>query len=254
MARGKSDKTIKAIALAGTREVTKPREAAIDFLGEAFGVRSRVVHRRAQSLERPVLNPLMITGLPYTPQQYLTYSTPLSQHVFSMTPSFIQTPQIQQPIQQPAQYTAAQPQPTRVDFDQLRLIDAHYKSISGDNAPKESSTTVNNNRKDEGLSSKTTVPITKHICANCRELRSKRYHAEHPIKPGDTPTPEFCAKCRRDASSTGSSSSSSSGGRGKHRSKNKKKANRKKHHKVGLFGSTFLTCVDARLEVEQKFE
>lgn len=65
---------------------------------------------------------------------------------------------------------------------------------------------------------KTTVTITKHICANCGRVRSKGYHKDHPLKDGDSPTPTFCRRCQRDASSTSSDS------------RNKKD---KKKHKVG---------------------
>ncbi|KAI9647560.1 hypothetical protein NHQ30_003945 [Ciborinia camelliae] len=78
----------------------------------------------------------------------------------------------------------------------------------------------------------TTTTITKHICARCRRDRSVKYHLDHPIRAGETPTPGFCRKCRRDATSTSGSNGDDSddGGSTKHedggREREKKKNDR----------------------------
>ena len=51
--------------------------------------------------------------------------------------------------------------------------------------------------------------ITKHICANCGRLRSRKYQAGNPIIAGEVPTPAFCRKCQKDSSSTEAESDSS---------------------------------------------
>lgn len=41
-----------------------------------------------------------------------------------------------------------------------------------------------------------------HICANCKNPRSKKYQARHPIKKGETPPPAFCGKCQKEETSS----------------------------------------------------
>lgn len=41
-----------------------------------------------------------------------------------------------------------------------------------------------------------------HICANCKNPRSKKYQARHPIKKGETPPPGFCGKCQKEETSS----------------------------------------------------
>jgi hypothetical protein len=97
----------------------------------------------------------------------------------------------------PTKYSVAPHKPTAADFEQLKKIDADYKSKTN-SAPM--SKTIEGNEK-------TTITITKHVCATCGRIRSWKYHHEHPIKPGETPTSGFCRKCQRDASSTDGSGS-----------------------------------------------
>jgi hypothetical protein len=52
------------------------------------------------------------------------------------------------------------------------------------------------------VASQATVTVTKHICAECGRLRSRKYQQEHPLKPGETPTTAFCKKCQKDVTST----------------------------------------------------
>jgi hypothetical protein len=54
---------------------------------------------------------------------------------------------------------------------------------------------------------KTTITITRHICAQCGRIRSNQYHHENPIKPDEEPVPAFCKKCQREASPTSISGS-----------------------------------------------
>lgn len=41
-----------------------------------------------------------------------------------------------------------------------------------------------------------------HICASCKNPRSKKYQARHPIKKGETPLPGFCGKCQKEETSS----------------------------------------------------
>jgi hypothetical protein len=50
----------------------------------------------------------------------------------------------------------------------------------------------------------TSVTVTRHICANCGNLRSKRYQVEHPLEPGETAPVSFCKKCEGEFRSTDS--------------------------------------------------
>lgn len=196
-------------------------EAAVDFLGEAFGVRGRKRANSCNSCDRPLPSPSINACLQHAPQQAITYSAPLPQRAFSTMSSYPTMPILQQPIQ----YAVAHPELPTPDFDQLRLIDAHYRSIQGENVSKLDPPAI----KAQELELKSTISIPKHTCGNCGRLRSRRYYAEHPINPGEIPIQEFCGKCQKDATSTSSSSrssrsSSSSGSRlGSKHSKTKKK-------------------------------
>ena len=222
--------------LALARQKTpKAVDIAIDLLGEAFGGRATILRKRSKSLERSK-TPLLIAGSPYVPQPQLTYSAPIPQQAFPQpgptipmlqyqypnpnpqmySPSM--TPMPQYPAQYPPQrYTAPPSKPTEKDFEQLKRINAHYNEINTEN-PKnlspgsasgkitqERSTIKINKVVQEDSATKTTVTVTKHVCANCGRLRSRKYHHVHPIKAGDAPDPAFCRKCQKDASSTSGS-------------------------------------------------
>lgn len=75
------------------------------------------------------------------------------------------------------------------------------------------------------VTSQISVTVTKHVCAECGRLRSRKYQQENPLKPGETPTPAFCKKCQRDVTSTEESDAS-----GRNAEKQHKRA--EKHHKV----------------------
>jgi len=194
-------------------------DIAVDLLGEAFGVRSRVIHKRAKSLDKPQ-GPLLIGGVPYVPQQQLTYTTPISQQGF---PSQSLVPVQQCSQQQPPSF--ALPNPTQKDFDYLQQINAHFNTMFGHTHHSDPT----RQSKEEGT--KTTITITKHICAGCGRIRSKKYHHDHPLKYGETPDPDFCRKCQKDSSSTSCSESS------RERRKKGKKKKHQKHYKVKLIAT-----------------
>jgi len=190
----------------------RPKQAkiAVDLLGEAFGVRTRVIRKRSKSLDRPK-GPLLIGGVPYVPQQQLTYSTPIPQAAFS---SQNLLPYIPHPAQ-----SFVLPNPSQRDVDQLQQLQAHFNKMFPAGSP-----THGHQGKVEVT--KTTVTITKHICAGCGRIRSKKYHHDHPLKEGEKPEADFCRKCQKDSSSTGS------GGRSSRGKKKDKKSKHKKHYKV----------------------
>jgi hypothetical protein len=187
----------------------KPADVAVDLLGEAFGVRTRVIRKRSKSVEG-AKGPLLIGGVPYVPQQQLTYTTPIPQAAFSTQNLVPYHPQ-------PAQ-SFILPNPSQRDFDQLQQMQAHFNKLFPAGRP------MHDQRKVEVT--KTTITITKHICAGCGRIRSKKYHYNHPLKDGEKPEPDFCRKCQKDSSST------SSGGSSRGAKKKTKKSKHKKHHKV----------------------
>lgn len=190
----------------------KPAGVAIDLLGEAFGVQSRIAHKRTKSLNEAPPTPLMIGGVPYIAPEQVLHSTPIPPQGF---PGLLATglmqmqqfPQQQFPSQNmlyqqtqvqptyyfpPARFSVGSPKkPTVDDFEQLKNIDADYNS-------KHKAHTLTNSTP----MAQTTTVITQHTCANCGRLRSRKYQHENPIKPGETPVMAFCRKCQKDASST----------------------------------------------------
>jgi hypothetical protein len=178
-------------------DITRPMEATLDFLGEAFGIRGRPLRRQAKSIDRPSSTPLLDIAPLYMSQQPLTYSTSHPRGAFPTFPSFQQAS-----VLQPIPYATALHHPVHPDLDQLRRIDAHYRLVNGQGFTK-----FDNGTANERNNSMATVSVGKHTCANCGRIRSKRYYAEHPIKPGEIPIQEFCRKCQKDASSTSNSSS-----------------------------------------------
>lgn len=182
---------------------------ALDLLGEAFGAKTKVTRKRTKSLERPKA-PLLIGGYPAGPPttvlpQQLAYTAPIRQT--NLSTSMLSVPHsAQYPLypQQPPIYTL--PSPTERDFEQLKLVDAHFKRLATEKAVA----AATHMKDGEGIftETKTSITITKHVCANCGRIRSRKYHHSHPLKPGETPAPAFCKKCQRDPSSTSCSSGS----------------------------------------------
>lgn len=234
----------------------KPKTAdiAIDLLGEAFGVRT-IVRRRSKSLERPKSVPLLITENPYQPQlPILPYTAPIPQHSSfqSFTPyqhmqqgyaqSFIPYQQMQPhqtyfpnmilmpqyPQPEPQRYAVSPSKPTETDFASLKRIDAHYNEMNNINKKTKRLSVDLAPVSSEDVTTKATVTITKHVCANCGRLRSRKYHVENPIKAGDVQTLSFCRKCQKD-----SSEASDSDGVKSSKKKENKKAKREKGQKVG---------------------
>lgn len=225
----------------------KPRATTssktINLLGEAFGKgeaygppRVLRTHRRSASAAPSMTTPLVIGGVTYVPQQSVAYQQPQAiqqqpiqpaqfQHSY---PYYLPVPQ-PQPAPQP-QFTYPQPLPngpTKQDFEHLKQIDAHY------NLQKHSSDPALKTRTELVTTSRTTITITRHICAQCGRVRSKKYHRDNPIKPGVEPTPDFCRKCQKDVSETsGSDTSPKKGGNGK-KEKGKEKEDNKRSGKKG---------------------
>ena len=195
------------LVMAREKTESKAKKVAVDLLGEAFGVKTRVIHKRAKSFDKPPA-PLLIGGVPYVPQQQVAYPTPytmpLPQQAFSQ-PNLI--PYAPQP-------SFILPNPSQQDLNQLQQMQAHYNSIYPC-APR-----IAPNGKVEVT---TTITITKHICAGCGRIRSKKYHHDHPLKEGEKPEPDFCRKCQKDSSSTDSEGGS--------RERKKKSAKKTKHKK-----------------------
>ncbi|KFX92929.1 hypothetical protein O988_07073, partial [Pseudogymnoascus sp. VKM F-3808] len=50
----------------------------------------------------------------------------------------------------------------------------------------------------------TSITVTRHLCANCGNFRSKKYQAAHPLQAGDTAPVSFCRKCEKEFRSTDS--------------------------------------------------
>jgi hypothetical protein len=240
MARKKGTSTKAAAKITRSRSsassisLEKPRAAAVDFLGEAFGVRGRTIKKRSKSAERPAPIPLLINGTPYAPafqqpftpgpygapQQPFPYTAPLPQQCFVPQPPYgyqnpYQTayqPSLPSPtlMSEPRKYIS-RPQVDRKATDEelagLARIDAHFRSISGEKPQQKPSDSTKESKSQENVITKTTttITITKHICAKCHRVRSTSFHRKNPIKPGETPAPAYCRKCQRDASQTSSS-------------------------------------------------
>lgn len=206
----------------------KPKVAdiAIDLLGEAFGTRT-VVRRRSRSVEAKPVPLLLTAGTPFNPTQVpaLPYTAPIPQQ--SSFQTFVPYPHPPQGGSQPfipyqpqpwnpsmitlsqmpphtphytVPQTGSQPKPSKEDFEALKRIDAHFNEVTSKKTKRLSSGPA----ADE-VTTKTTVTITKHICANCGRSRSNKYHMENPIKLGEEPTPAFCRKCQRHSNETSDS-------------------------------------------------
>jgi hypothetical protein len=204
----------------------KVAKAAMVLLGDAFVART-VVRRRSKSVE-PQAVPILWNTTTVNPTQapVLPYSNPLPQQPFQPFNPYLQPPQgypqqcmppiltpcnpslPQYPIQ-PQRYIVPQPiqalQPSKEDLESLKRIDAHFNEITRMKNKCLSGGPSAETKVLEENTIKTTVNITSHVCANCRRPRSRRYHAENPIKAGETPTPALCRKCKKHSSETSDS-------------------------------------------------
>ncbi|CAD6443537.1 4729943b-e046-4fb5-aae0-7e7257752086 [Sclerotinia trifoliorum] len=139
------------------------------------------------------------------------------------------------PAQQPMRWAVQSKSSKPPNFEELQKVESDFLKRE-----KSKSRTRDGDHDDhtETKTTITTTTITKHICVRCRRDRSAKYHLEHPIKSGETPTPGFCRKCRRNATSTSGSSSDDSddgdsrrhgnGGKGSERKKASKKKYKRK--------------------------
>ena len=197
----------------------KPIDIAVGLLGEAYGGGTRVIQRRARSVDKEKF-PGQIGGVPFTQQLQPIYTTPLFQQGLAQSTGLIPLRQYQQypyqpqlmqqlhfprhPVPQPTSFTIPDPnfnpKPTKEDFEQLKVIDAHYNEIS-----KRGETNSQGSEAAEEIALRTHKTLIRHICENCGRLRSRKYHHDNPIKAGEALIPASCKKCQRDASSTSSS-------------------------------------------------
>jgi hypothetical protein len=205
----------------------------IDLIGEAFGIIP--VRKRAKSISESPKR-LVIGGVEYVPGPAPPHTTPIPQQPFPQY-SYL-SGQNQHPV---AAILCCQHQPTLIysappnvpdltphNIERLQAINGHFNQHVAPTLGKQVSNLSEESAKT-GVSGKTTITITKHICANCGRLRSRKYHRDHPICPGKEPGPEFCGKCQRDVSCTESSNSETEL---KKKSKHKSRRIRKKKHRV----------------------
>jgi hypothetical protein len=216
---------------------------AIDLLGEAFGVTT--ARKRAKSTSVAPPERLMIRGIPYVPGPLPPHSAPILQQPFPPQPYPYAQGQILQPIysqastpvpcctyQRPVTYSNPPNVPalTPGGIARLQAIDGHFHQFVAPTLAKDTSNLSEESAKT--TTSKTTVTITKHICADCQRVRSRKYHEKNPIIPGKELAPDFCRRCQKDVSGTESSDSEADVGRKSSRSKRKSKDKRKKKYKV----------------------
>ena len=48
----------------------------------------------------------------------------------------------------------------------------------------------------------TSITVTRHVCAGCGTLRSRKFQAENPLEPGELPPISYCRKCEKEIKST----------------------------------------------------
>ncbi|KAH7397991.1 hypothetical protein BKA64DRAFT_55418 [Cadophora sp. MPI-SDFR-AT-0126] len=177
-------------------------------------------------------------------------------HYPQQPPHFLLSP-MPQPVPQPPQlpqlYIPQQPptpaplfvqqSPTEKEKEQLKIFDAHFnktvkpKTVRVTSASSEESQEKPQEKPQENMSEGTTtkvkIAITRHVCGDCGRLRSRKYHHDHPLKPGEVPEVAFCRKCQKDASSTSEASEAEEAQKSKKKGKfkattKKAKAPRKK--------------------------
>ncbi|ATZ46878.1 hypothetical protein BCIN_02g02230 [Botrytis cinerea B05.10] len=202
------------------------------LLGQTFGIHeprrkaSIETLRKKKKLARfPIPRPPFSTAHP--PQHFPTYAPPpipyaptIPQQPFPNPNFFAQANPGFPPFYPvsgfpaaPAPATAQQPMrwafPPKTskppDFEELRKVESDFLQRA-----KSKSKRDGNNDDHTEIKTTTTTVITKHICVSCQRDRSSKYHLENPIKAGETPTPGFCRRCRRNATSTSGSSSDDS--------------------------------------------
>ncbi|RDW84400.1 hypothetical protein BP6252_01990 [Coleophoma cylindrospora] len=237
--------------------------SAMNLLGEAFGLSTtRVIRRRPSSPEIektvPVYNTLPNPQRHYYPTNYaspdaiqavsspvLLYPGNMIQVVAIAPPQLL--PSLPRRMSLQTINSQAASEPCRVigeDLAQLHLLDAHYRAYVAQNKDKipaenaaEKQTSCTTAVTDQQASSKTTITITKHVCAGCGRLRSRKYHHNNPIQSGEEAKQTFCRKCQKDPSST----SSDDNDKVEKKRKNKQKRKKGKKGKVPLASVSIVT-------------
>lgn len=161
----------------------------------------------------PAIAPMQppVLGPPPVVFPYPIYSGPPLNMSFPTTTPFPQFPTMQLYPPQPLPGRYAIPKQARnisqpaAAFEDLKKVDEDFQRRSF-SEPLEirSHEPANEKRGHSGTNTPkttTTVMINKHVCANCGRIRSRRYHHDNPLKPGENPVPGFCHKCQRDESS-----------------------------------------------------
>ncbi|PVH84310.1 hypothetical protein DL98DRAFT_569259 [Cadophora sp. DSE1049] len=242
------------------KKTPKPVNPVQDLLGEAFGSRAVIVRKRSKSLERPVTK-VLIGNVPAVRQQQVAYSAPLPQQPFpTMMPPMVHYPHhppqfllqpMPQPVPQPPQLPQlhipqqppapaplfVQQSPTEKEKEQLKIFDAHFNktvkpktarvtsasSEESQDQPQEKPPQKSQETATQETTTKVKIAITRHVCGDCGRLRSRKYHHDHPLKPGEIPEVAFCRKCQKNASSTSESSEAEEAHKSKKKGKSKKR-------------------------------
>ncbi|CAL3966265.1 unnamed protein product [Diplocarpon coronariae] len=252
--------------LVWARKKTPKSSGVQDLVVKAFKTRNATIRKQSKSLERPACKQLTGSVPVVQSQRFLAHSTPISQQPFpAMVPPMGQYPPqfgppplplvqyyIPQQTNQPPPLFV-QPSPTEKDYELLKAADAHFNkfykpqrtritSASSEDSQERAQNKTQERPDDkvqgkaqentnEKAMLKATIAVTKHVCGECGRLRSRRFHHDNPLKTGEMPTPAFCRKCQRDASSTCSASESST--MKESEKKDKKRTNMKRTKKKG---------------------
>ncbi|KAL2070902.1 hypothetical protein VTL71DRAFT_13928 [Oculimacula yallundae] len=138
--------------------------------------------------------------------------------------------------------------PTEKEKEQLKVFDAHFNQSVRPHSTRvtSASSEESQGKEKDKLQEKTSQPtaialeessvkvkiaVTKHVCGDCGRLRSRKYHHDHPLKPGEIPEVAFCRKCQKDVSSTSESSDTEVVGKVKTSKKKVKKSKKAKKAK-----------------------
>ncbi|TGO64648.1 hypothetical protein BCON_0006g00500 [Botryotinia convoluta] len=235
------------------------------LLGQAFGIHEpkrktsiKALRKKKKLARFPIPRPPYSTAHP--PQHFPAFAPPpipyaptIPQQPFPNPNFFPQTnpgfpPFYPVPVfpaaPAPVPASAAAQQPMRwafppkaskpPNFEELRKVESDFLKRA-----KSKSKRDGNNDDHTEIKTTTTTVITKHICVSCQRDRSSKYHLDNPIKAGETPTPGFCRRCRRNATSTSGSSSDDSddsrskihGYRGRGRRRTKERSSKKNYRR-----------------------
>ncbi|CZT45727.1 uncharacterized protein RSE6_06062 [Rhynchosporium secalis] len=144
------------------------------------------------------------------------------QHPVQFPPQGLRLYIPQQPPAPPPLFV--QQSPTEKEKEQLKAFDSHFNQTVRPYSTRLASASSEESqekqkKKPQGKASekvveiaaeigavKVDIAVTKHICGECGRLRSRKYHHEHPLKPGEVPEIAFCRKCQKYATSTSESS------------------------------------------------